>query len=73
MPSVDDFRNRIQRINERRDQLVSHMERMEYTNKQHHDILDDLEQSVKFLRELNRDGVPCTAVTQHPPDEVMEE
>lgn len=72
VPTIDDYRQRIQKINERRDLLVTHMERMDDTNKHNHEILEDLEHSVRFLRQLNRDADIAASVISDA-DEVMEE
>lgn len=72
MPTIDDYRQRIQKINERRDLLVTHMERMDDTNKHNHEILEDLEHSVRFLRQLNRDADIAASVISDA-DEVMEQ
>lgn len=72
VPTIDDYRQRIQKINERRDLLVTHMERMDDTNKHNHEILEDLEHSVRFLRQLNRDADIAARVISDA-DEVMEE
>lgn len=55
VPAVDEYRSRIRKINEKRDLLVSQMERMDSTNRHTHEIFDDLEQNVKILRQLNRE------------------
>lgn len=63
MPAVDDYRSRIQRINEKRDLLMSQMERMDDTNRHNHEVLDDLEKNLTFLRQLNRDFTSTDQVT----------
>lgn len=55
MPAVDYYRERIRRISEQRDMLLSQIKQMD-SNQLNDDIIVDLEQSLKFLRQLNRVG-----------------
>lgn len=55
VPAVDYYRERIRRISEQRDMLLSQIKQMD-SNQLNDDIIVDLEQSLKFLRQLNRVG-----------------